>query len=110
MVESPTRKGNPSGTSAPTPTPPKSSFKHLLAFTCREDLWLLLGALATAAGIAAAKTLYAIILGRIFDVITRWGGQLIEPDDFLSEVSMWCLGLTLLGVATWAVVGLDALF
>lgn len=86
---------------------PKSSFSDLFAFTRRAHLPILTSALLTAALVAAARTGYAVLTGRIFEIVTRFGAGLLTADEYLSEISKWCGYLCLLGLAMWAVASLD---
>jgi len=86
---------------------PKSSFKDLFAFTRRAHFPILTSAFFTAALVAAARTGYAVLTGRIFEIVTRFGAGLITADEYLSEISRWCGYLCLLGLAMWLVASLD---
>lgn len=86
---------------------PQSSFSDLFAFTRRAHLPILTSALLTAALVAAARTGYAVLTGRIFEIVTRFGAGLLTADEYLSEISKWCGYLCLLGLAMWAVASLD---
>ncbi|KAK0749732.1 P-loop containing nucleoside triphosphate hydrolase protein [Schizothecium vesticola] len=86
---------------------PKSSFRDLFAFTRRAHLPILTSAFFTAALVAAARTGYAVLTGRIFEIVTRFGAGLITADEYLSEISRWCGYLCLLGLAMWLVASLD---
>lgn len=92
---------------APVGPAPKSSFTDLFAFTRRAHLPILTSALLTAALVAAARTGYAVLTGRIFEIVTRFGAGLLTADEYLSEISQWCGYLCLLGLAMWAVASLD---
>lgn len=90
----------------PNPSP-QSSFSDLFAFTRRAHLPILTSALVTAALVAAARTGYAVLTGRIFDIVTRFGAGLLTADEYLADISRWCGYLCLLGLAMWAVASLD---
>ncbi|KAK4121932.1 P-loop containing nucleoside triphosphate hydrolase protein [Parathielavia appendiculata] len=90
-----------SPTSLPPTTPTKSTFKHLFTFTSRRHIPLLVLALIAAAVEAAGRTVYAILIGRIFDVISRFGSGLLPPGEFLSQISRWALWMCVLGVGVW---------
>ncbi|KAK4154236.1 P-loop containing nucleoside triphosphate hydrolase protein [Chaetomidium leptoderma] len=81
--------------------PPKSSFKHLFTFTPPAHLPLLALSLTTAAFVAAGRTAYAIFLGRIFEIVSRFGAGLLSPADFLAQISQWAVWMCVLGVGVW---------
>ncbi|KAK1830120.1 alpha-factor-transporting ATPase [Podospora conica] len=97
---------HPPGTNPVAPSP-QSSFKDLFAFTRRAHLPILTSAFFTAALVAAARTGYAVLTGRIFETVTRFGAGAISADEYLAEVSRWCGYLCLLGLAMWLVASLD---
>ena len=37
--------------------------------------------------------------------MTNYGAGTVDAEEMLHEVSMWCIGLTVLGAATWVVEG-----
>jgi ATP-binding cassette subfamily B (MDR/TAP) protein 1 len=85
-----------------------TSIRNLFVFTPPSHIPLLLGSILTAAAVAAAKTLYAVLLGRIFDLVARFGAGGIGPeDDFLGQVARWCLVLCLLGLGVCVFAGTD---
>ncbi|KAK4233384.1 P-loop containing nucleoside triphosphate hydrolase protein [Achaetomium macrosporum] len=73
------------GTNQPTKSSSTSpsSFKQLFTFTPPQHVPLLVLAVTTAAVVAAGHTAYAILLGKIFDVVVRFGSGLLSPADFL---------------------------
>lgn len=81
--------------------PPKTSWKHLLAFSKRQHVLVLLSAVVTAGVVAAGKTLYAILIGKIFQVVSNVGAQKLDSSDAVAQVSKWCICLCYLGVAMW---------
>lgn len=98
---------HPPSTAPVGPGPKSSSFSDLFAFTRRAHLPILTSALLTAALVAAARTGYALLTGRIFDIVTRFGAGLLTADEYLAAISRWCGYLCLLGLAMWAVASLD---
>lgn len=87
---------------SPPPLPrPRSSFKHLFAFTPPAHIPLLLLSFLTSALVAAGRTAYAIFLGSIFQLVADFGAGLLAPADFLVHISRWCLRLCVLGVGIW---------
>ena len=83
------------------PPAPKSSFKHLFSFTPPSHVPLLALSLITAAIVAAGRTLYAVLLGKIFDLVSRFGAGLLTPDAFLAEIAFWSVWMCVLGFGFW---------
>ncbi|KAK4032061.1 hypothetical protein C8A01DRAFT_20815, partial [Parachaetomium inaequale] len=82
-------------------TPTKSTFKHLFTFAPARHIPLLTLSVTTAALIAAGRTAYAVLLGTIFDVVTRFGAGLLSPADFLAQIAQWAVWMCVLGVGVW---------
>lgn len=91
------------------PTPPptstttatKSRWRHLFVFANRQHTSTLVSATAAAVIAAGAKTFYAIILGKIFDLVSGFGAGSLSGAKAMSGVSTWCIVLTAMGVAIW---------
>lgn len=64
-------------------------------------------ALCGSAVIAAGRTAYAVLLGKIFEVCTSYGAGIIAASDLLHQVSHWCLYMFLLGIGMWVVCSFD---
>lgn len=92
---------------APKPKHMRSSFKNLFAFTRPAHVSLLVTALCGSALIAAGRTAYAVLLGKIFEVCTSYGSGAIEASDMFHQVSKWCLYMFLLGVGMWVSCSID---
>ncbi|KAK3901557.1 P-loop containing nucleoside triphosphate hydrolase protein [Staphylotrichum tortipilum] len=108
MTDSPL--SSPSTEKPPAPIPPsapKSSFKHFFTFTPPSHLPLLALSFVTAAIVAAGRTLYAVLLGKIFDVVSRFGAGLLSPDVFLAEIARWSVWMCVLGVGIWVTSTVD---
>ncbi|KAL2174811.1 P-loop containing nucleoside triphosphate hydrolase protein [Thermothelomyces heterothallicus CBS 202.75] len=86
----------------------RSSFKHLFTFTPARHIPLVALSFTTAALVAAGRTAYAVLLGRIFDVVTRFGTGLLSHADFLAQISQWAVWLCVLGAGMWVVSTADA--
>lgn len=82
--------------------PSKSTWRHLFVFTERRHAAILGFAVIAAVLVAATKTLYAIFLGKIIDLVSPLGAGTISGTRAMEGVRMWCLVLTGLGVAIWA--------
>ena len=85
----------------------RPSLKHLFVFNTAQQTPILACALVTACLAAAGKALYSVLLGKIFDVVSRFGGGKLSGDDALAQVSRWCAFLVGLGAAFWIINGLD---
>lgn len=80
----------------------KSKWRHLFVFTERRHALFLSFAILSALLVAATKTLYAILLGKIMDIVSPLGAGTISGKTAMEGVRMWCLVLTGVGVAIWA--------
>ncbi|KAI0881396.1 P-loop containing nucleoside triphosphate hydrolase protein [Annulohypoxylon maeteangense] len=79
------------------------SLKHLFTFTTWRHCGPLTAGLISSLFSGALRTSLAILIGKIFGVISEFGsGQLSGPDT-LGQVSSWCIILTLIGGAGWLV-------
>lgn len=89
--------------------PPRSgsSFKDLFAFNTPKQLGVMPCALATACAAAAGKAVYTIFLGKIFDIVSKFGAGVLDGSEALAQVSQWCAYLCALGVGFWVFNGLD---
>ncbi|KAF3762068.1 hypothetical protein M406DRAFT_96416 [Cryphonectria parasitica EP155] len=79
----------------------KSTWRDLFAFTERRHLGPLIMAIIAAAFAAAAKTSYAIFLGRVMDILTPLGAGTISKESAMTGVTFWCIILTAMGAAVW---------
>ncbi|ROV95924.1 hypothetical protein VSDG_05129 [Cytospora chrysosperma] len=86
----------------PINAPSKSTWRHLFVFTERRHATILGFAIVAAVLVAATKTLYAILLGKIMDLVSPLGAGTISGTTAMEGVRMWCLVLTGVGVAIWA--------
>ncbi|KAI1137319.1 P-loop containing nucleoside triphosphate hydrolase protein [Hypoxylon sp. FL0543] len=79
------------------------SLKHLFTFTTWQHCGILAAGLVSSLLSGALRTSLAILIGKIFEVISEFGsGQLTGPDT-LGQVSSWCIILSLIGGAGWLV-------
>ncbi|RSL79682.1 hypothetical protein CEP51_007184 [Fusarium floridanum] len=97
---------SPINTPSPNPNPPaqqavKSSWRQLFLFTRKSHTGTLIAALIASAFTAAFKTILAVILGKIFDVIAGFGNGSLSKSETLSDISMWSLVLLGLGIGNW---------
>lgn len=84
-----------------------SPWKQIFAFTTPKQLSIIACAVATAAVVAAGKTVYTFLLGRVFDFATQYGASAISGQELLNHVSQWCGYITVLGVGMWALSSAD---
>lgn len=80
----------------------RPTWRHLFTFTNRNHSALLVLTVLAAASAAAAKTTYAIFLGKAMDIVTRLGAEAIGKDEALAGVKNWCMVLAAVGAANWA--------
>ncbi|KAB5584879.1 hypothetical protein GE09DRAFT_6315 [Coniochaeta sp. 2T2.1] len=84
-----------------------SPWKHLFAFTTAKQVTIIFSAVGTACVVAAGKTVYTLLLGRIFDLVAKYGGNVLSGQELLTQISTWCSYMTVLGVGMWALSGMD---
>jgi ATP-binding cassette, subfamily B (MDR/TAP), member 1 len=83
----------------------RASFSSIFAFTHKKHLAVLIPALLLTTVAGAIKPAITIFLGRIFDELASFGSGSTTEDEFLKNVSIWCISLTGLGIATMVVNG-----
>ncbi|OTB02678.1 hypothetical protein M426DRAFT_13282 [Hypoxylon sp. CI-4A] len=84
--------------------PQQPSLKHLFTFTTTWRHYGVLAAGITASLLSGAlRTSLAILIGKIFEVISEFGSEKLSGPDTLAQVSSWCVILTLIGAAGWLV-------
>ncbi|KAI1407160.1 P-loop containing nucleoside triphosphate hydrolase protein [Hypoxylon sp. FL1857] len=79
------------------------SLKHLFTFTTWQHCGPLVAGLVASSLSGALRTSLAILIGKIFEVISEFGSEQLNGPDTLSQVSSWCIILTLIGGAGWLV-------
>jgi ATP-binding cassette subfamily B (MDR/TAP) protein 1 len=84
-----------------------SQWRSLFAFTDHKQTGVITCAVVTAAGVAVGKTVYTYFLGRVFDVMARYGADLLSAQGLLTKASQWCGYTTVLGMAVWALSSVD---
>ncbi|KAL2261151.1 hypothetical protein VTK26DRAFT_4625 [Humicola hyalothermophila] len=85
----------------------KSTFLHLFSFTLSSHYPLLACSIVLSAFVAAGRTAYAVLLGRIFEVVASFGAGALAPDDFLARIAQWCVWMCLLGAGIWVFATAD---
>ncbi|KAJ3529815.1 hypothetical protein NM208_g9592 [Fusarium decemcellulare] len=79
----------------------KSSWSQLFLFTRTTHTGAFIAALIAAAFTAGFKTVLAVILGKVFDIIAGFGNGSLDGSGTLSDISMWSLVLLGLGIGNW---------
>ncbi|KAI2467630.1 P-loop containing nucleoside triphosphate hydrolase protein [Annulohypoxylon bovei var. microspora] len=79
------------------------SFKHLFTFTTWRHCGPLAAGIAASIFSGALRTSLAILIGKIFEVISEFGSGQLNGPETLAQVSSWCVILTLIGGAGWFV-------
>lgn len=83
--------------------PSKPTWKHLFAFTKPSHAPVLVTAVFTSCCSAALKSSLAMVLGKIFDIVAKFGTGDKNGHDTFTDVSWWCLVLVLMGVGVCGV-------
>ena len=81
----------------------KPSWRSLFAFTTRQHATIAAGAVVASIFSGLIRPTSAIIFGKLFGALTDYGARNVNSEELLHKVSIWCMGLALLGVATWIV-------
>ncbi|KAK2596828.1 hypothetical protein N8I77_012720 [Diaporthe amygdali] len=79
-----------------------ATWKHLFVFTKSRQAGFLSLAVVASLLVAAVKTVFAILLGRIMDIVSPLGAGRINGSTAMGGVTIWCVVLTGIGVASWA--------
>ncbi|KAI1098551.1 P-loop containing nucleoside triphosphate hydrolase protein [Jackrogersella minutella] len=79
------------------------SLKHLFTFTTWHHCGPLIAGLTASLFSGALRTSMAILIGKIFGVISDFGSGKLNGSDTLAQVSSWCAILALIGGAGWLV-------
>lgn len=91
----------------PSTSTKRSSLKDLFAFARLRHVPVMVSALATASLVAAGRTAYAVLLGKVFEVVALWGAGSLDSHDFLSQITQWSIYLVVLGVGMWLISTVD---
>lgn len=84
---------------------PQPGWRSLFAFTTKKHSLLLCLALLLSMASGVVSPILAILLGRIFDSFTNFGGGTLGEADFRHELSMYSSYLAGLGLARWLLNG-----
>ncbi|KAF4977124.1 hypothetical protein FZEAL_6312 [Fusarium zealandicum] len=79
----------------------KSSWSQLFLFTRKPHTGALVAAFIASAFTAGFKTVLAVILGKVFDIIAAFGNGSVDSSGTLADVSKWSLVLLGLGIGNW---------
>ncbi|KAK4176579.1 putative ABC transporter expressed in the mitochondrial inner membrane [Triangularia setosa] len=85
----------------------RSTFATLFSFTRSKHIPLVLLSFFTASLVAAGRTAYAIMLGKIFEIVSKWGAGSLTPTEFVSQISQWSIYFVLLGLGVWLFSSID---
>jgi ATP-binding cassette subfamily B (MDR/TAP) protein 1 len=83
----------------------RGSFSSIFAFTHKKHLAVFIPALVLTTVSGAIKPAISIFLGYIFDELANFGSGSTMGDELLKNMSIWCIALTGLGIATMVVNG-----
>ncbi|KAG6367862.1 hypothetical protein INS49_002058 [Diaporthe citri] len=78
-----------------------ATWKHLFVFTQRRQARLLGLAMVASLLVAAVKTVFAVLIGRIMDIVSPLGAGSIDGSTAMAGVTIWCVVLAGLGLASW---------
>ena len=84
----------------------KPTWRALFAFTTREHWFPLALAILFAILSSLLKPASAILFGKLFSTLVKYGAGRIDLQDALKEVSWWCIALTALGFVAWLADGI----
>ncbi|PYH92900.1 ABC a-pheromone efflux pump AtrD [Aspergillus ellipticus CBS 707.79] len=79
----------------------KSGWLPLFSFTTSKHLTILIGGVLFAILSSLATPIFSIILGRIFNSFTLFGGGRITEQDLLRQIKRYSVELIVLGTISW---------
>jgi hypothetical protein len=79
----------------------KISWRALYNFTSINDMYLAVPGVIIATLAGALKPIMSIFLGRVFNELAEYGAGGTTSDKLMKDVSIWCIGLAALALATW---------
>ena len=97
---SPDRPHNSKPDSSQTPDG-GATWKHLFVFIQRREAGFLSLAIVASLLVAVVKTVFAVLIGRIMDIVSPLGAGKIDGTTAMAGVKAWCVVLAGLGVASW---------
>jgi ATP-binding cassette subfamily B (MDR/TAP) protein 1 len=84
----------------------KTSLRSLFSFTTQNHTFDLVCCIVSGILSGALKPISAIFYGNIFGALTNYGAGVLTGSETLHKVSIWCIAITALGVATWLSEGI----
>jgi ATP-binding cassette, subfamily B (MDR/TAP), member 1 len=81
------------------------SWRSLFAFTTRQHAVAIVIAVVSTLTSALFRPTAAILFGKIFSILTKFGAGTATPEDTLHGVAKWCTALVGLGGSAWIVEG-----
>lgn len=87
--------------------PSRPGFTHLFAFTRWQHGAIIGAALVATIVTVALKTALAVVMGKIFEIVSAFGNGNLAAEEALSGISTWCLVLCAMG---WGVMISSAAF
>ncbi|PQE13470.1 hypothetical protein CJF32_00005362 [Rutstroemia sp. NJR-2017a WRK4] len=84
----------------------KPSLRSLFSFATKNHTFDLVCCIVSGILSGALKPISAIFYGNIFGALTNYGAGVLTGSETLHKVSIWCIAITALGVATWLSEGI----
>jgi ATP-binding cassette subfamily B (MDR/TAP) protein 1 len=84
----------------------KPSLRSLFSFTTKNHVFDLVCCVVSGILSGALKPISSIFYGNIFGALTNYGAGVLTGRETLHTVSIWCIAITALGVATWLSEGI----
>lgn len=78
-----------------------ATWKHLFVFTERHQTGFLSLAVVASLLVAAVKTVFAVVIGKIMDIVSPLAAGRIDANTAMSGLTIWCVVLVGLGLASW---------
>jgi ATP-binding cassette subfamily B (MDR/TAP) protein 1 len=79
-----------------------ATWKHLFVFTQRHQAGFLSLAIVASLLVAAVKTVFAVLIGKIMDIVSPVGAGSIDGGTAMAGLTIWSVVLAGLGLASWA--------
>ncbi|KAG9238241.1 ABC transporter-like protein [Amylocarpus encephaloides] len=83
----------------------KPSWRSLFAFTRRRHIPPVVFGVICSTAAGATQPISAIIFGRIFSEMTKFGSGKQTGPELLSNIGVWCTALAIIGAGAWVVQG-----
>lgn len=79
-----------------------ATWRHLFVFAQRGQAGFLSLAIVASLLVAAVKTVFAVLIGRIMDIVSPLGAGSMNAGTAMAGLTVWCVVLAGLGLAAWA--------